>query len=102
MPNLVSKPNVLLHASDPGVPIVLNHVPTSSVHQPASNTNFAALLLQTSSQNGNGLSPADAAQLIAATRMEPLPEWKLPEFSGALSNGPSGLVNSKVQLTLQR
>ena len=82
MPNLVPKPSVLLHTSNPGVPIFPNHDPTSSIHQPASNTNFAAPFLQTPSQNGNGLSPADVAQLIAATRKEPLPEWKLPEFSG--------------------
>ena len=82
MPNLVPRPSVLQHATNPGVPIFPNHVPTSSVHQPASNLNFAAPCLQTPSQNGNGLSPADVAKLIAATRKEPLPEWKLPEFSG--------------------
>ena len=82
MPNLVPKPSVLLHATNPGVPIFPNYVPTSSVHQPASNTNFAAPFIQTPTQNGNGLWPADVAQLIAATRKDPLPNWKLPEFSG--------------------
>ena len=82
MPNLVPKPSVPQHATHPGVPIFPNHIPTSSVHKPASNLNFAAPCLQTPSQNGNGLSPADVAKLIAATRKEPLPEWKLPEYSG--------------------
>ena len=82
IPNLISKPSVLLHTSNPGVPIFPNYVPTSSVQQRASNTNFAAPFIQTPSRNGNGLSPADVAQLVAATRKELLPEGKLPEFSG--------------------
>ena len=66
------------------MPIFPNRAPIPSVFQPTpvSNTNVPAPCLQTPSHNGNGLSPADVAQLIAATRKEPLPEWKLPEFSG--------------------